>query len=349
MTARRTPLLTAFLLFAAIAALAAPAAPPVPAPAFGPVPELGYRLVENPFSFPAGWIPGEAAGVAVNSRGHVYLFQRAKPMLSEFDEHGAYVRSIGEGFFDHPHAVRVDADDNVWTVDDGNHTVLKLSPEGRVLLVLGRRDSEGEADWLFSKPADVGFGPKGEIYVADGYGNSRIVKFDRDGRYLTAWGHYGSGEGEFILPHTVVVDAKGTVYVGDRENARIQVFDGDGRFLRAWTGVGYPYGLCFGPGGRLYMIDGGYDRIVELDARGTVVGAIGAPGHGPGEYAWGHFLAFSRDGRLYAADVLNWRFQAYEPVTPSGRPSGYVPTVRRFYGFKPSDGYVYRESGFPTK
>jgi streptogramin lyase len=313
------------------------------------VPELAYKVVPEFFEYPADWVAGEASGVAVNSRGHIFLFQRAKPMLSEFDAHGHYVRSLGEGLFDHPHGLRIDSKDNIWTTDDTNHTVLKLSPAGRVLLVLGRRNSGGEANWLFNKPADVAVTESGDIYVADGYGNSRIVKFDRSGNFIKAWGRYGSEVGEFMLPHSVVVDKAGRVYVADRENARIQIFDSDGRFLTQWTGIGYPYGLQITPDQHIWMVDGGFDRIVELDPHGKILGAIGSPGHEPGQFAWGHFLAIGADRKMFVADVLNWRFQVFTPTSPTGRLAEYGPTERKFYGFKQSDGYIYRSPGFPTK
>src|SRR5690348_14749864 len=129
---------------------------------FLPVPELGYQLVPDFFVYPSPAQEGEASGVALNSKGHIFLFQRARPMLAEFDERGKFLRGIGEGLFDHPHGLRIDAEDNIWTTDDGNHLVLKLSPSGRVLLVLGRKDWGAEADWLLNKPADVAFGRAGE-------------------------------------------------------------------------------------------------------------------------------------------------------------------------------------------
>jgi DNA-binding beta-propeller fold protein YncE len=132
-------------------------------------------------------VEGEASGVALNSKGHIFLFQRTRPMLSEFDENGHYLRSLGEGLFDHPHGLRIDADDYIWTTDDTNNTVLKLSPAGKVLLVLGRRNNGGEANWLFSKPTDVAFSKNGDIFVTDGYGNSRVVKFDRNGNFIKTW------------------------------------------------------------------------------------------------------------------------------------------------------------------
>lgn len=309
---------------------------------FRPVPELGYRVIPEFFQAPPGMAVGEASGVALTSKGHIFLFQRATPMLSEYDEHGTYLRSLGEGLFTHPHGLRVDDEDNLWTTDDGSHLVLKLSPIGRVLLVLGRKGVAAEADWLFNQPTDVAFGKNREIYVADGYGNSRVVKFDRDGKFLKAWGKYGSGQGEFNLPHTIAVDREGNVYVGDRENMRIQIFDADGRFLKEWTGIGYPYGLFITSDQHVWMIDGGYDRIVELDQDGRILGAFGEPGHAPGQFAWGHFLAIGKDRKIYAADVLNWRFQVLAPVASSGELTQYVPSRRRFWDRSESTGWSTR-------
>ena len=218
--------------------------------------------------------------------------------------------------------------------------MLKLSPSGHVLLVLGRKDNKAEADWLFNAPADVAFGKKGEIYVADGYGNSRVVKFDRDGNFLKAWGRYGTGPGEFNLPHSVAVDRAGNVYVGDRENQRIQIFDADGNYLREWNHVGYPYGLCFTEDEHLWMVDGGYDRVIELDRHGKILGAFGSPGHAPGQFAWGHFLAIGKDRKIYVADVLNWRFQVFAPTPASGKLGSYVPSKRMFWDKTKSSGFL---------
>lgn len=242
---------------------------------FHSVPELPYRVVPNFFKVPKGMIPGEASGVAVNSKGHIFLFQRTKPMLAEYNGNGNFIQSIGDGLFIHLHGLRIDAGDNLWTTDDGSHLVLKLNASGTVLLVLGRINTGAEANWLFNKPADVAFAKNGDIYVADGYGNSRVVKFDRDGNFIKSWGKYGTGIGEFNLPHSIAVDNAGHVYVGDRENQRIQIFDSEGKFIQQWTGVGYPYGLVITPDQHVWMTDGGYDRIIELDQNGKILGAFG--------------------------------------------------------------------------
>lgn len=316
---------------------------------FQAVPELPYRVVTNFFKFPKGMIAGEASAVAVNSKGHIFLFQRTKPMLSEYDGKGNFVQSIGDGLFTHPHGLRIDADDNLWTTDDGSHLVLKLDPSGNVLLVLGRINTGAEANWLFNRPADVAFAKNGDIYVADGYGNSRVVKFDRDGKYLKAWGKYGTGTGEFNLPHTVAVDKEGRVYVGDRENQRIQIFDSEGNFIRQWTGVGYPYGLMVTPDQHVWMTDGAYDRVVELDQNGKILGAFGEPGHKPGQMAWAHFMAMGPDQNIYVADVLNWRFDVFARTTQTGDMTKYIPSVRMFWGSVPSVGWVSKQSDIPMK
>src|ERR1700685_4639118 len=129
---------------------AAVAAQIAKSPEFQPVPDLGYRVVPDFFEHSPGAGFGEASGVALNSKGHIYLFQRAKPMLAEYDERGKFVRSIGDALWDHPHGLRIDADDNIWTTDDGSHLVLKLTPQGDVLLVLGRINTGAEGDWLFN-------------------------------------------------------------------------------------------------------------------------------------------------------------------------------------------------------
>lgn len=311
---------------------------------FQAVPELGYRVKADFFHAPDGIAVGEASAVALDSKGHIFLFQRAEPMLTEYDDQGNYVRSLGEGLFTHPHGLRIDAEDNLWTTDDGSHLVLKLSPKGKVLLVLGRKGVAAEADWLFNQPTDVAFGKNGEIYVSDGYGNSRVVKFDREGNFLKAWGKYGARPGEFNLPHSVAVDGLGNVYVGDRENKRIEIFDADGNFLKEWTGIGYPYGLFITPDQHVWMIDGGYDRIVELDENGRIMGALGEPGHAPGQFAWGHFLALGNDRKIYVADVLNWRFQVFVPTKPTGKMAKYVPSRRMFWDRAASSGWSTRTS-----
>jgi len=189
-----------------------------------PLPKLNYDMIPDFFQLPPGEHLIEPAGVAVNSKGHIYIFHRGKHPLMEFDSSGKFVRSIADDLFVTAHMVRVDPEDNIWTTDIGSHVVLKLSPEGRVLLALGRMRIPGDDVLHFNQPTDVAWDRNGSIYVTDGYGNSRVLKFDKYGRPILGWGMKGTGPGQFDTPHTIVIDGD-IVYVGDRENARIQIFD----------------------------------------------------------------------------------------------------------------------------
>lgn len=278
-------------------------------PASAQLPELPYQPVPDFFQLPPGANFGEAPGVAVNSQGHIFVFHRGAHPLVEFDASGKFLRALGEDLFSRPHGLRVDPDDNLWITDIGSHVVLKLNPAGRVLMVFGRKGRAGESEQEFNQPTDVGFGPGGEIYITDGYGNSRVVKFDRHGRYVKAWGTKGSAPGQFNLPHAVAVDTNGLVYVADRNNNRIQIFDADGTFLREWTHVGSPWGLAFGPGETLFVASGREERVLKLDLNGKILGVFGEPGKGPGQFGYAHGIAVGPGEEIYVAEILNWRVQ----------------------------------------
>ncbi len=289
------------------------------------VPEIRYESVANPLTLPQHLYLGEAAGVAVNSKGHIFVYSRGgHTQLLEFDAHGNYMRTIGDDLygFVFAHSVRVDKDDNLWCVDEGSNMVIKFSPEGRVLMVFGRKpeavehQAAGEPlppqpEWMFDRPTDVTWDATGNIFVSDGYGNSRVVKYDKDGNWVKAWGRRGTAPGEFHTPHSIVADARGNVYVGDRENSRIQVFDADGNFLKQWTNVGAPWALCITPGPHqvLYSSDSAVGRIYKLDLSGNILGAFGKPGKQLGQFGWVHEMACPSENLLYVSELLNWRVQ----------------------------------------
>ena len=177
---------------------------------------------------------GQVSAVATDASDRVFVFHRGEPPVVVFDRDGKYLRSWGEGLVKKAHGLRIDREQNVWTTDVGHHLVRKFDHEGTLLMTLGRKGVPGAGPDRFNQPTDVAVTPSGEFYVSDGYGNSRVVQFSKDGRYLKEWGTKGKGEGQFNLPHAIVLDPDGRIYVGDRENDRVQVFDPRGKFLAQW-------------------------------------------------------------------------------------------------------------------
>jgi streptogramin lyase len=221
--------------------------------------EIPFTSVPDFLKLPADLYLGEVAGVAVNSKGHVFVFSRgstsgpaygaAAAQLLEFAADGKFVREIGHNLYawSFAHSVKVDREDNIWVADKGSDMVVKFNPEGRVVMVFGRKleaSDEGTeplkhpkpplppVDGLFRQVTDMAWDTDGNTYISDGYVNSRIAKVNKDGDWLLSWGEPGDKFGEFNTPHSIAVDAKGNVYVADRGNGRIQIFDGDGKFLR---------------------------------------------------------------------------------------------------------------------
>jgi DNA-binding beta-propeller fold protein YncE len=254
---------------------------------------VNIRFGEEPDTMPAGWKFGRVSAVAVNQQGEVLAFQRgpkADPLIV-FDGKGQYVRSWGKGMFRNAHGLRVDKQNNVWVTDNGDHQVMKFTQKGELLLTLGIKGQAGTDPKTFNRPADIAFASNGDFYVADGYGNSRVVKFSSTGKYLMDWGKRGSGPGEFNLPHSVAVDSKDFVYVSDRENNRIQIFDRDGKFQRQWTHLGATQNIFITPKDEMWIITHRdnienitYDtlagRIMKIDiATGRILGAMESPGH----------------------------------------------------------------------
>jgi DNA-binding beta-propeller fold protein YncE len=276
-----------------------------------PIPKLNYEAVPDFFQLPPSEHFVEVAGVAVNSKGHIYVFHRGKHPLMEFDTSGKFLRSIADDLFVTAHMVRLDADDNIWTTDVGAHVVLKLSPEGRVLLSLGRMRTPGDDVLHFNQPTDIAFDHEGNIYVADGEGNSRVLKFNKYGNVLLGWGMKGSGPGQFDLPHSIAIDGD-LVYVGDRENARIQIFDLSGRYIREWK-PGNPYGLVIAPDHFIYMSDAIAGRILKINRDGRIVGVLEGPAPDKGRHFDPHSLAIDKDGSIFTAEVMPWRAQKFRP------------------------------------
>lgn len=253
---------------------------------------------------------GRCSAVALDSRGQVYLFHRGKSPLICFDSEGKFVRAWGDDLIKTAHGLRIDRDDNLWVTDIGHHLVMKFNPEGKLLLALGSSDKPGTGTDQFDRPTDVAFGSKGEVYVSDGYGNSRVMVFDAKGKFLRTWGTAGKGPGEFNTPHSIRIAAKDRILVGDRENKRIQVFDREGKFLEMWDGFA-PYGLEIYRDGDIFVADGLANQIIQLDQNGKIVHAWGSMGKSPGQFDLPHMLASDHAGNLYVTEINGMRMQKF--------------------------------------
>ena len=220
-----------------------------------------YEIVENWAKFPEGVTAWSAAtGVDIDPRsGNIYVFHRNEAMpIMAFDKNGKFLRAWGQGLFKTTHFLRTDRDGNVWVTDRGDHQVFKFSPEGKLLMTLGKKGvvGENESRDAFNGVADLVIARNGDIFIADGEStNTRVVKYSKDGKFVEWWGGKGTEPGQFDEPHSIAIDSDGRLYVGDRRNKRVQVFDQKGKFLTQWNHLSTPWGV-FVKGDRLYVVDG---------------------------------------------------------------------------------------------
>ena len=334
--------LCAFLLFPVHAFSQAPGLTPAALAARAKaqnVPDIPFDSVPNFFKMPPNLYLGEGIGVASNSKGHIFIYTRSqRTRLFEFDQKGNFVRELGEGLygFVFAHAVRVDSQDNIWAVDEGSNMIIKFNPEGRVIMTLGRRPEPTDSyagppptlpaanpgKYIFDRPTDVGWDAAGNIFVSDGYGNSRVVKFDKNGKFIAQVGSKGSAPGQLNLPHTLAVDAKGSVYVGDRSNRRIQVFDDDLTLKTIYDNVGAPWAVCVSSGPHQYLFSSnsypdGNDstlstvtgEIYKMELDGKILGKFGVAGKQLGQFSGLHEIDCRNPDELYVAEIQLWRVQ----------------------------------------
>ena len=282
-------------------------------------PELDYMSVPDPFTFPAGTsLAGAAASVAFDSKGHVWVLTRGNPSIYEFDNNGKFIRSFGEGLFTRSHGLRIDSEGNIWATDVSAHTVMKLSPDGKVLMTLGTKGQRGEwndTTHLLNEPNDIAIARNGDIFVAQGHtpganGDPRVLKFDKTGKFIKSWGGKGKETGKFDVAHGLAFDAKGQLWVTDRENQRIQIFDQDGKYIKELKYSGLPCSLDIGPQ-NIFMVNGFAGQLLKLDLDGKVLGATGKPGKGLGEFGEAHMIAVSPKGEVYVADSVNATVQKF--------------------------------------
>jgi DNA-binding beta-propeller fold protein YncE len=358
------------------------------------VPEIPFDSTPNFLKLPDTVVMGEAVGVATNSKGHVFVYTRdgtlaytvgtsrmfgrgAAARLYEFDQDGKFIREIGKGTYAEAfaHTVRVDPSDNIWVSDEGTNMVIEYSPEGKVIMTLGRRPEDflgtpgpvaenqqsggrsggallmqlaqqlqmanrppseqgpaavapaggggGEGGSpgpfiTFNRETDVAWDTAGNSFVSDGYNNKRVVKIDKNGNFVKAFGSRGRGPGQFEDVHTIQVDHAGNVYVGDRSNKRLDVFDNDGTFKTAYINVGSPWAICITPGQHQYLYSsnstGTSDmesngEIYKMELDGKIVGKFGTGGKLLKQFMAVHELDCRTDNVVMAGEISNWRVQ----------------------------------------
>src|SRR6267142_3692895 len=359
-----------FSTYAAVLLLAASASAQQKATVTG-VPDIPFTSVPNFLKLPPGEYLGESVAVATNSKGHIFVYHRsANTRLFEFDENGNFLKEIGKGYygFEFAHSVRVDAQDNIWTVDEGTNMVTKFSPEGKVLMVIGRRPPPIEGavaspsttttttittiaaattttttttnnpnkpaeKYILCRPTDVGFDPQGNIFISDGYCNNRVVKYDKDGRFVAQAGSEkaGSALGEFNLPHGLQVDLQGNVWVADRTNNRYQVLDNNLKPIREITNVGVGWTVCVSGGPHQYVffsnsnpngnMPGTWDitgEIYKVELDGKVVGRFGRPGKMAPGFQVVHMIDCRNPNEIVVGEIESWRVQKLILKAPSG-------------------------------
>ncbi len=295
---------------------------------------MRYRPVDAWGTLPDGWSFVEATSVAVDSKDQVWVFNRGSHPVIVFERDGTFVRSWGEGLIRRAHGITIGPDDTVWLTDDLHHTVRQFTPDGRLLLTNGDPDQPAamQGGKPFNRPTHVALCPRsGDVYVSDGYGNSRVHKYDPRGRHLFSWGEPGTDPGCFNLPHNLVTDTEGLVYVADRENHRVQIFDAKGTYLGQWNNLHRPCGLFTDRrhGGIVYVgelpthlavnkdVPNLGARVSVLSAKGELIGRIGGrfAGEEPGEFIAPHGCAVDSRGDLYVAEVA-WTAQGCHEDPP---------------------------------
>ena len=292
-----------------------------------------YREDANWANLPPGVKWGGVISVDPASNGDMWVFHRGTPPILRFDASGKVVKSFGEGMFVQPHGMTVDRDGNVWVTDaqikDGKgNQVFKFSPDGKLLMTLGKAGVAGAGNDVFSGPCDVAVAQNGDIFVADGHiadvPVNRIMKFSKDGKFVKAWGKRGSGPGEFDTPHSIAIDSRGRIFVADRTNSRMQIFDQDGRFLDQWKQFGRPSGVYIDRNDNMIVADSqsnstqnpGFTRGIRVgsarDGKVTALIPFVEPDPEKNNNAGVEGVAIDAKGNVYGAEVSTQVFRKYQ-------------------------------------
>jgi len=294
-----------------------------------------YEVNENWGKLPDGWTLMDVAGVATDSKDRVYVFTRGEHPMIVFDREGNFLRSWGEGLFSRAHGVHVGPDDILYCTDDGDHTVRKCTPEGKVLLTIGipGKPSPYMSGEPFHRCTHTALSPQGDIYISDGYGNARVHKYSPDGKPLLSWGEPGCDPGQFNIPHNISCDAEGWVYVADRENHRVQVFDGNGKYETQWNNLHRPCGLYMEPRRHPVCYIGELGptmpvnrdvpnlgpRITIVTHEGKLLGRLGdvRAGQAVNQFIAPHGMAVDSRGDIYVGEVSYTAWPQFYPDKPA--------------------------------
>jgi len=283
--------------------------------------DLAYKPAKSWGEMPDGYVTGAGMAVAVDGDGNVWYYTRSSHPVMQFDKDGNLLQAWPEDekLSNHKgaaHGMGIGPDGGVWLVDRETHTLFKFSQSGRALLTLGSFGAKVGTDdtpYAFNRPAGIAFDSRGNVYVADGYKNTRVAKYSPSGEYIKHWGGAGDAPGQFNLVHGLTLDHRDRVYVADRGNKRVQVFDKNGKFLADWNGIGTPWNLAFDRREKvIWMCDGDLGRVTKLSLDGEVLGGFGTTGKASGELYQVHSIAVDFEGGLYTAETVNQRIQKFE-------------------------------------
>jgi len=274
-----------------------------------------YKIVEHWAQFPpevAKW--GGATGVDIDPHGNIFVLHRDPEMpIMAFDSHGKFLRAWGKGMFTTTHFLRADRDGNIWVTDRGAHQIFKFDNNGKLLMTLGKKGVAGDnsSEELFNGVADLAIAKNGDIFIADGEStNTRVVKYSKSGKFIKWWGGKGTEPGQFNVPHSIAIDSKGRLYVGDRSNNRIQIFDQNGKFLDQWTNFGTPWGLFITKDDVLYVVDGTENNclLIANTKDGKIIDKVGGLSNPTA-------VTVASDGAIYIGEVNGANVRKLVPVS----------------------------------
>ncbi len=315
--------------------------------------DVHYRVVHGWPELPENTMLDEVSGVAVDSKGNVFVLTRAGRKWPDSDEleqtpiplptvfvfagrSGRLITQWGEKVMALPHQISIDRHDNVWIADVALHQVFKFSPDGKLLMTIGERGVPGDDNQHFNRPSDVAVAPDGSVYVSDGYRNNRVMRFSAEGKFLMGWGVKGTAPGQFDLPHGIALDTRGHIYVLDRGNRRVQVFDTEGRFLAEWKGQPFvsPQDVIIDVQGDVFVSDGGSDQLPDrcgvwrLRPDGSVAEHFARYGNYDGQFVDPHALAIDQNQAVYVADFAGKRVQKFVPLHRENTRKSQQPSQR---------------------